>query len=46
LLFKVEKRVSGNFMLDGSFKVKRVCDDESIVKAYEKEIGTCTPPEV
>lgn len=46
LLFKVERRVYGSFSLDGSFKVKRICDDDMIIKAYEREFGSTTPSEV
>lgn len=34
MLFKVEKCTGESFMFDGSFRVKRVCDQPSVVEAF------------
>jgi hypothetical protein len=46
MLFKVEKCTGASFMFDGSFRVKRVCDQPSVVEAFNSIGVECTPSEV
>jgi hypothetical protein len=46
MLFKVEKCTGASFMFDGSFRVKRVCDQPSVVEAFNSTGVECTPSEV
>ncbi|WJX38032.1 hypothetical protein P8452_25732 [Trifolium repens] len=38
-LFKVQKSYSGALRFDDSYRVKRVCSDEGIIKAFESSVG-------
>lgn len=44
-LFKVEKPVAGGFF-DGSYRVKRVCGDKTIVAKFASDGYSYTPTEV
>jgi len=46
MLFKVEKCTGASFMYDGSFRVKRVCDQASVVEAFNSVGVECTPSKV
>ncbi|MCH80683.1 replication factor A protein, partial [Trifolium medium] len=39
LLLKVEKRSSGSILFDGSFRVKRICCDLSIMDVFDSLLG-------
>ncbi|AES99245.1 replication factor A protein 1 [Medicago truncatula] len=43
MLFKVEKCTSSSIFFDGSFRVKRVCDDPAIIQSFHFVGGQCTP---
>jgi len=35
MLFKVEKSFGPNIFFDGSFRVKRVCDEPSVIQSFD-----------
>jgi hypothetical protein len=41
MLFKVEKTASAGVMFDGSFRVKRVCVDTSIIEEFCTSVKVC-----
>jgi hypothetical protein len=41
MLFKVEKTASAGVMFDGSYRVKRVCVDPSIVEEFCTSVKVC-----
>jgi len=46
VLFKVEKCTPSSIMFDESYRVKRVCTDPAIIKAYALEGVYITPNKV
>ncbi|CAJ2664707.1 replication protein A 70 kDa DNA-binding subunit A-like [Trifolium pratense] len=46
LLFKVEKSSSTNVLFDGSFKVKRVCNDSSILQIFNSHVSGISAAEI
>ncbi|PNY04521.1 replication factor-A carboxy-terminal domain protein [Trifolium pratense] len=46
LLFKVEKSSSTNVLFDGSFKVKRVCNDSSILQIFNSPVSGISAAEI
>ncbi|XP_045814710.1 uncharacterized protein LOC123921661 [Trifolium pratense] len=45
LLFKIEKKVSPSGRFDGSYRVKRVCKEASIVEAFDLQENESSPVE-
>jgi len=43
MLFKVERCTGVSFMSDGSFRVKRVCDEASVVEQFNPIVVESTP---
>jgi len=46
MLFKVEKITGPSIFFDGSFRVKRVCDDPAIIQSFDTIGGLYTPSKV
>jgi hypothetical protein len=46
MLFKVEKSAGASIFFDGSFRVKRVCDDPSIIEKFDSIGVDYTPSKV
>ncbi|GAU31614.1 hypothetical protein TSUD_63630 [Trifolium subterraneum] len=46
LLFKVEKSSDGSMPFDGSFRVKRICDDISVINTFYSALGISDDVEV
>jgi len=46
MLFKVEKCTGPSIFFDGSFRVKRICDDPAIIQSFDTLGGQYTPSKV
>jgi len=46
MLFKVEKSSGPSIFFDGSFRVKRVCDDASMIQPFDSIGVEYTPSKV
>jgi hypothetical protein len=46
MLFKVEKYCGPSIFFDGSFRVKRVCDELSVIQSFDSVGVESTPSKV
>lgn len=46
MLFKVEKYCGPSIFFDGSFRVKRVCDEPSVIQSFDSVGVESTPSKV
>jgi len=46
LMFKVDKSSTASVLFDGSYRVRRICSDASVIESFTVQAGVCSDDQV